>query len=255
MRKLMVVALGVALVATGLTIGGGTAVAASCTGTVQVTSFGFAPPAVSPGQFSSANLVAQNCTNGPVQGLTTWAGRFLGSTAGIPPGCLAIDPVAQLANFGPQAQLAQSLRYLVPASCTASSLQVTVRVTGTGGVLLAQATADLAIVVAEPGCRVTYVNQSVWTGGFVANITIANIGTAAVNGWVLVFTYPGDQHVVNGWNGIVSQTGQTVTIRNQSYNALIAVGGSVSVGVQGTWQTSNAPPTSFTLNGQLCLTG
>ncbi len=102
------------------------------------------------------------------------------------------------------------------------------------------------------GCHVTYATASQWAGGFVANITITNTGTSAINGWTLVFTFPGDQKITNGWNGTISQNGETVTITNMGYNATIAAGGSTSLGFQGTWTTSDAPPTSFTVNGTTC---
>jgi hypothetical protein len=42
------------------------------------------------------------------------------------------------------------------------------------------------------------------------------------NGWKLTFTFPGDQQITNAWNGVASQSGENVTITNESYNATIA---------------------------------
>ena len=69
------------------------------------------------------------------------------------------------------------------------------------------------------GCQVTYTTQSQWTGGFVASVTIANNGSSAINGWTLAFTFPGDQKITSAWNGVASQSGENVTITNESYNA------------------------------------
>ena len=101
-------------------------------------------------------------------------------------------------------------------------------------------------------CHITYTKSSEWAGGFVANLVIANTGTTAINGWTLTFTFPGDQHITNGWNGTVSQSGENVTVTNVSYNGTIPAGGNTSLGFQGTWNTSDAAPTSFTLNGAAC---
>jgi len=101
---------------------------------------------------------------------------------------------------------------------------------------------------------VVYQTQSQWTGGFVAQVTITNTGTSAINGWTLKFTFPGDQHITNAWNGVESQSGEAVTITNESYNATIAAGGNTSLGFQGTWTNSDAVPTSFTVNGATCTT-
>jgi poly(3-hydroxybutyrate) depolymerase len=102
------------------------------------------------------------------------------------------------------------------------------------------------------GCQVTYATQSQWAGGFVAQVTIADTGTAAVSGWTLGFTFPGDQHITNAWNGSYTQSGENVTITNASYNGTIPAGGSTTLGFQGTWTSSDAAPAAFTLNGATC---
>ncbi|MBV9445374.1 MAG: cellulose binding domain-containing protein [Streptosporangiaceae bacterium] len=43
-----------------------------------------------------------------------------------------------------------------------------------------------------------------------------------------------------------------MSITNASYNGTIAPGASTSVGFQGTWTNSDAPPASFSLNGATC---
>jgi poly(hydroxyalkanoate) depolymerase family esterase len=101
-------------------------------------------------------------------------------------------------------------------------------------------------------CHVTYTTTSQWAGGFVANVTIANTGSAAINGWTLRFGFPGDQKITSAWNGTVSQSGTAVTAVNASYDATISTNSSVSLGFQGTWTSSDSPPSSFTLNGAAC---
>jgi cellulase/cellobiase CelA1 len=86
----------------------------------------------------------------------------------------------------------------------------------------------------------------------VANVTVANSGSSPVNGWTLAFTFPGDQKITNAWNGVATQSGESVSIANESYNATIAAGGSTSLGFQGTFGASDAAPTSFSLNGTPC---
>jgi O-glycosyl hydrolase len=101
-------------------------------------------------------------------------------------------------------------------------------------------------------CTVTYSTPSQWAGGFVAAVTIANSGSTAISGWTLAFTFPGDQKITNAWSGTVTQTGAAVSITNASYNGAIAAGSSVSLGFQGTWTSSDAAPTAFTVNGTPC---
>ena len=100
-------------------------------------------------------------------------------------------------------------------------------------------------------CQVSYVKNE-WGGGFTANVTVTNTGTAAINGWTLKWSFPGDQKVTNAWNATVSQSGQAVSAANVSYNGAIAPGGNVQFGFQGTWAGSDTSPSSFTLNGSAC---
>jgi cellulase/cellobiase CelA1 len=101
-------------------------------------------------------------------------------------------------------------------------------------------------------CHVTYTKASEWQGGFVANVTIANTGATAINGWTLKFTFPGDQKVTNAWSATVTQSGTSVTAVNVGYDATISPGGSTSFGFQGTWTSNDTSPASFSVNGSAC---
>ncbi|WP_435206563.1 cellulose binding domain-containing protein [Micromonospora sp. bgisy143] len=104
-------------------------------------------------------------------------------------------------------------------------------------------------------CRVTYRNQSEWAGGFVATVTVQNLGSAPVDGWIVTFAFPGDQAVASAWNATVGQTGTAVTARNVDWNRVLAPNGTATFGIQGRWSASDAPPTAFALNGAACTTG
>jgi len=103
-------------------------------------------------------------------------------------------------------------------------------------------------------CQVVYTTTDQWTGGFTASVAITNTGSSAISSWTLKFTFPGNQAITDAWNGVESQSGENVTISNESYNGAIAAGGSTSLGFQGTWSTSDAAPTAFTVNGNSCTT-
>jgi hypothetical protein len=98
------------------------------------------------------------------------------------------------------------------------------------------------------GFQVSYVPTQ-WTTGFTANLTIQNTGSTAVNGWTLVFTFPGTQQLTQWWNGTFSQQGETVTATN---TGVIPAGQAVYPGFNASWSGTNANPTGFTLNGQSC---
>jgi hypothetical protein len=137
---------------------------------------------------------------------------------------------------------------------TAGTSSVTVTATDTTG---ASGSASFSWVI-NPGnisssCQVLYTPNN-WQGGFTANVQINNTGTSAINGWTLNFTFPGDQKITNTWNGVTTQSGEAVSITNMSYNATIPVGGNATFGFQGTWTSSDASPTAFTVNGATCTT-
>jgi hypothetical protein len=242
------------------------AAAPTCSGTVGISVIGWNPPTVTRGGSSTVSATLQNCTAQAVTTQVMWLAMY-GSPpgTGIPAGCVAIDPLpGSLLTVPANGTATTSMGFFTLASCTATGLQATVRVNISGNpTIIATASATLNIIGATTTtttspppatCAVSYVKASEWVGGFVANVTISNTGTTAINGWTLVFTYPGDQHVSSGWNGNIVQNGQTVTVTNLSYNALINPGQSTSFGLQGTWHTSDASPTVFTLNGKTCTT-
>ncbi|MEU7908391.1 GH12 family glycosyl hydrolase domain-containing protein [Actinoplanes sp. NPDC049118] len=100
-------------------------------------------------------------------------------------------------------------------------------------------------------CRVTYAADS-WSNGYVANVTVANTGSGAINGWTLGFTLPAGQAITNSWNATLSGTSGALTARNVAFNGSIPAGGSTSFGFQGTYSGGFATPSTFTLNGAAC---
>ncbi|MGW3510374.1 glycoside hydrolase family 48 protein [Streptomyces sp. NPDC000994] len=100
-------------------------------------------------------------------------------------------------------------------------------------------------------CSVDYKTND-WGSGFTADLTITNRGTDAINGWTLTYGYSGNQKLSNGWNGIWSQSGQTITVKNESYNGTISAKSAVSAGAQFSYSGTNSAPTSFAINGTTC---
>ncbi|MFG2109074.1 glycoside hydrolase family 9 protein [Micromonospora chersina] len=110
-----------------------------------------------------------------------------------------------------------------------------------------------AAAVPAPTCAVTYTTHGSWPDGFTTQVTVKNTGTAAVNGWSLRWAFVGDQKVSGYWSAKLTQSGATVTAKNESWNAKIARGGTVTFGLNGA--TSGGPnpnPNLITLNGAAC---
>jgi cellulose binding protein with CBM2 domain len=255
LRKILAVAVAAVCAAATLVISGPAApAAAACTATIQITSLTFNPAQITSGQSATVTVTAENCTDQPQRTSLLFVARFVGPTPNIPPGCPAIDPLPPTtAQFDPHGTFTSSLSYRTFSGCTATALRVNARFSDAAtGAEVANQSADLPIGPAP--CAVSYRTTSERPGAFSASVTIANTATTAVNGWMLVFGYSGDQQITSARRATVRQSGFTVTARNVPYNAVIAPGASVTFTVAGTWHVSDLPPFNFTLNGVPCAT-
>ncbi|MFC6023503.1 cellulose binding domain-containing protein [Plantactinospora solaniradicis] len=95
-------------------------------------------------------------------------------------------------------------------------------------------------------CTATYRQTNQWQGGFQAEVTVRNTSTTTLNGWTVRWTFPNGQTISQVWNGTLTASGSSITIRNVSWNGSLAPNASVTVGFTGTWNGTNAPPTNLT---------
>jgi len=100
-------------------------------------------------------------------------------------------------------------------------------------------------------CKVDYTVND-WGTGFTATVTIGNLGASALNGWRLTYSYAGNQTLQQGWNGVWSQSGKTVTVANLPWNATVPANGSVSACANFGYTGTNDKPTDFAVNGNPC---
>ncbi len=135
------------------------------------------------------------------------------------------------------------------------------RLTGTVASLAALGlVASVAVVAggnparAASGCAVTY-NVNQWDTGFTGNLSVKNLGDPITGGWTLTWDFAGNQQVQQGWNGVLSQSARTVTVRNPAWNSNLGTNATASPGFNASYSGSNPAPTSFTLNGVLCTGG
>jgi chitin-binding protein len=95
-------------------------------------------------------------------------------------------------------------------------------------------------------CSVTYATTGSWGNGFQGELRVS-APTAAVDGWMVHFTFPGSQTVSQLWGGRYTATGSMSMVTNESWNASIPAGGSTTVGFLG---TGSAPAT---VNDLMCM--
>jgi endo-1,4-beta-xylanase len=89
---------------------------------------------------------------------------------------------------------------------------------------------------ATGSCTATMKIVNSWQGGFQAEVTVK--AGAATSGWTTSFS---TSAVVQGWNGVFSVSGTTVTVKNQPYNGSLAAGASTTYGFTATGTAPSSP--------------
>jgi hypothetical protein len=105
---------------------------------------------------------------------------------------------------------------------------------------------------------VQYQVATSWPGGFQSAITITNTGSVPIPaGWTLRFVFQNGQQITDDWGGVTAQDEGRVPVVNESWNAAIPAGGSVSgIGFNATWNNvTNNRPARFTLDTTQCSSG
>ncbi|GAA2474450.1 glycoside hydrolase family 11 protein [Actinocorallia cavernae] len=99
------------------------------------------------------------------------------------------------------------------------------------------------------GCSATFTNSSDWGSGFTGSVAVKNNGSAAINGWTVKLTFPGNQTVSSLWNGSYTQSGNTVTVKNASNNGSLGASAATSFGFNANYSGSNGAPTATCTTG------
>ncbi|MEV4750806.1 cellulose binding domain-containing protein [Streptosporangium amethystogenes subsp. fukuiense] len=96
------------------------------------------------------------------------------------------------------------------------------------------------------GCTATYAVSNSWPGGFQGEVTVKNTGTSATTGWTVKWSFPNGQTITQLWSGVHTQTGADVTVKNASWNGVLAAGASTSFGFGASWTGTNGVPANVT---------
>ena len=106
----------------------------------------------------------------------------------------------------------------------------------------------LALPNLKAAVTATFTVPSAWSGGYIANLVLANTGPTAVTNWSANLATT--DRVANAWNGSASTTAGGYAILPASWTATIPVNGSVSIGFQFDASGSKpANPTRVHVNG------
>ena len=81
-------------------------------------------------------------------------------------------------------------------------------------------------------CSVTYTTVSSWPGGFQGEMTV-RAGTSGINGWTARWTLASGQTISQLWNGALSVSGSSATVKNLSWNGTLGANASTTFGFLG----------------------
>ncbi|MES2825215.1 MAG: DUF1592 domain-containing protein [Pseudomonadota bacterium] len=112
--------------------------------------------------------------------------------------------------------------------------------------LVAMATGKAA---AQGACSVAYTTVNNWGSGGQFKVALTNT-SAAKTSWELCWTYTGNDVITNLWDGIKTQTGKNVCVKNASHNGNLPSNGTASFGFL--VNNPGPAPTAYTLNGVAC---
>jgi hypothetical protein len=114
--------------------------------------------------------------------------------------------------------------------------------TTTGGTTTGGTTTGGSTGGTSGACSATYSTTNSWPGGFQGEVKVT-AGSSAVNGWTVKWTLAGGQTVSQVWNGTLSTSGSTATVKNVDYNGTLQPGASTTFGF-----LANGTPSSPTLS-------
>jgi hypothetical protein len=97
-------------------------------------------------------------------------------------------------------------------------------------------------------CRYTF---SAWSGGFSAELSMANSGPA-IDGWIAHWTFATPTRAITSWSASLAQANAVdIVATPMSWNRVIATNAVVSFGWTGAAATTEVP-TDLTVNGTRC---
>ncbi|MGN8246599.1 DUF6055 domain-containing protein [Cellulomonas soli] len=87
------------------------------------------------------------------------------------------------------------------------------------------------------GCTASYTAKT-WPEGFQGTIVVT-AGPEGLQAWTLTWTLPDGQQITEAWGIMLGTSGSTVTGENTSWNGVVAPGGSITLGFNGSAKGSS----------------
>ncbi|SHK94462.1 cellulose binding domain-containing protein [Actinacidiphila paucisporea] len=97
-----------------------------------------------------------------------------------------------------------------------------------------------------------YSKTSDWGSGYTGQYVISNSTSGTLSGWTLTFQLPAGTAISSLWNGTYTVSGQTVTVKPESWNSSIAAGATAEVGFVASATGTAGDPLGCLINGAKC---
>lgn len=98
---------------------------------------------------------------------------------------------------------------------------------------------------ATGGCTAAYTVTNTWPGGFQATVTVS-AGSTSTSAWNVHWTLPSGQAISQLWSGVLTVSGSSVSVANESYNGTLAPGASTTFGFTATGTSTPTPTLTCT---------
>jgi endoglucanase len=86
-------------------------------------------------------------------------------------------------------------------------------------------------------CTASYATVNSYSGGFQGQVTVT-AGSSAITQWTVTWTLASGQTISQLWNGTLTTSGSTATVKGLSWNSALAAGGQATFGFIGTGTAS-----------------
>jgi hypothetical protein len=106
--------------------------------------------------------------------------------------------------------------------------------------------------VATSALKAKFVDDDNWGTGYVGEYQVTNVGTQAVAGWQLSFSLPAGATLVSSWDGVVSTSGDEVSVTNASWDGRLSPGAVADFGFQVDYSAGSGRPQHCALDGGSC---
>ncbi|GAA2391240.1 hypothetical protein GCM10010170_103540 [Dactylosporangium salmoneum] len=104
---------------------------------------------------------------------------------------------------------------------------------------------------AKPGTvKAAYAVRSKWKDGFNAEVTVTNLGSQPLMGWMVQLDLPKTVDVTSTWGATTQVLPGRLIMRSQAYNTYLEAGGAIRMGFEA--KGDAAQPTSCSVNGSPC---